>query len=621
MADSSFRDPNSDLVVFKRRLVLALAFVVLLASIILVRYYNLQVLEHSTYATQSDANRIKTQPLPPRRGLIYDRNGQLIADNQPVFNLTLVPELIDDFDEQLTQLRKLVEITDADIKEYKQRLRRHRRPFEPVVLAHKLTSKERAKLAVNEYLWSGVEVRAQLVRNYPFKGLFSHSVGYVGRINERELARVDQATYASLHSIGKIGVEKVYEPILVGKQGSQDVETDARGRVLRVLDHVEPTAGSTLELHLDANLQHLADRALGDHRGAVVAIDIATGGVLAAVSKPTFDPNMFVTGISFKEYAALRDDLDIPLFNRIMQGQYPPGSTVKPIIALAGLVNKTITTRTTVLDPGYYILPGEERRFRDWKPKGHGHRINMHQAIAMSCDTYYYDLGYRLGIDKLSSFVGMFGLGERTGVEMTSERPGLLPSREWKRGARGLPWFPGDTLNVSIGQGDMLTTPMQLAASTAILAAKGRQIKPMMIKSIDGVEVPQEGTGRPDIVLENDEYWDVVFKAMEAVNHSYYGTARRIGENSAYRIAGKTGTAQVVGIGQDEKYDELELEERKRDHALYVGFAPANNPVIAVSIIVENGEGGSSVAAPLARIVFDGYLLDERGQLRFGGNE
>ncbi len=619
MADSSFRDPNFDLAIFRRRIILAMTFVLILASIIVYRYYDLQVVQHGTYATQSDANRIKTQPLPPRRGLIYDRNGQLIADNQPVYNLTIVPELIDDFDKLVGELRQYVEITDDDVNEYKKRLRRHRRPYEPVVISHKLNSIERSKLAVNEYLWSGVEVRAELVRHYPFKGLFAHSVGYVGRINERELRQIDPEIYASLHTIGKTGVEKIYEEQLVGQQGSQDVETDARGRVLRVLDQVAPTAGSTLQLHLDANLQHLADRALGDRRGAVVAIDVATGGVLAAVSKPAFDPNLFVTGISFKDYAALRDDRDIPLFNRMMQGQYPPGSTVKPIIALAGLVNGTVTTATKVRDPGYYILPGEERRFRDWKPKGHGHSINLHQAIAMSCDTYYYDMGYKLGIDKMSSFIGMFGLGERTGVEMTSERPGILPSREWKRGARGLPWFPGDTLNVSIGQGDMLMTPMQLASSTAILAGKGRQVKPMMVKAINGVDVQQEGTGRPDVTLENDKHWNTIFKAMEAVNHSYYGTARQVGQNSSYRVAGKTGTAQVVGIGQDEKYDELELEERQRDHALYVGFAPADNPVIAVSVIVENGEGGSSVAAPLAKVVLDGYLLDEQGQMRFIG--
>jgi len=618
---NAFQETNADIVILKRRLVLAMLFVLGLASVIIARYYNLQVVEHDTYATQSDANRIKSQPIAPRRGLIYDRNGQLLATNQSVYNLTIVPELVKDFDQLVEQLRRWVEITDEDIREYKQRLRRHRRPYEPVVLAHKLNSIEQAKLAVNEYLWPGVEVRAELVRFYPFKELFAHTIGYVGRINERELARIDPDIYASIHTIGKIGIEKVYEDMLVGRQGSQNVETDARGRLLRVLDQVDPEAGSELQLHLDANLQHLAHRALGDRRGAIVAIDIATGGVLAAVSKPSFDPNMFVTGISFKEYAALRDDIDIPLFNRIMQGQYPPGSTLKPIIGLAGLEYGTVTPNTKVADPGYYIIPGEERRFRDWKPEGHGHRINLHQAIAMSCDVYYYDMGYRMGIDRMSSFMAQFGVGERTGVDLTSERPGILPSREWKRGARGLPWFPGDTLNASIGQGFMLATPMQLASTTAILAAKGRQLKPMMVKAIDGVEQPQEGTGRPDIVLKDASNWGRIVKAMEAVNHSYYGTARKIGANSSYRIAGKTGTAQVVGIGQDEKYDELELEERKRDHALYVGFAPANNPVIAVALIVENGEGGSSVAAPLAKVVFDGYLLDEQGQMRFSAGE
>lgn len=611
MADyEHIKDHFSEARIFTRRLIVVVIAIVCLLGVLLARFYNLQVVNYRDYVTRSDSNRVQVQPIPPTRGLIYDRNGILLADNRPSYTLTIIKERVKDLEQTLAILDGLIEFKDEELEKFHKQLKQRRRPFEAVPLRYRLSEPEIARLAVNEYRLSGVEVKAELVRHYPLGELTAHSVGYVGRINDRELGGFDEEQYrrySGTHTIGKIGLEKYYEDLLLGDVGYQNVETNARGRVLRVLERTDPVPGANLVLHFDSLLQQVAFEALGERRGSVVALDVNTGGVLAMVSTPSYNPNLFVTGISFKDYRVLNQSLDLPLFNRSIQGQYPPGSTIKPMLGLAGLHYNYIDANYSVRDPGYYQLEGEERLYRDWKRKGHGSRIRLKQAVVESCDTYYYDLAFRMGIDNIHNFGSHFGLGEKTGVDVPSERGGIWPSRDWKRRARGLPWFPGDSLNVGIGQGDVLTTPMQLAVMTATLASQGKQMQPQLVARVDDEAVAPAMVDGVDV---GEGHWQQIFDAMEAVVHSQRGTAQSIRYGIDYKIAGKTGTAQVVGIAQGEEYDSEALAERQRDHALFVAFAPVDNPKIAVAVIVENGEKSSS-AAKIARKVFDAYLQAE----------
>ena len=602
-----FKDYHREARLFWGRALLAGAMVILLLLILVYRFYTLQVVHFEDYTTLSERNRVHVLPIPPTRGLIYDRNGELLAENRPSYTLSVVQERVPDLAETLAILSELVAITPTDIEKFYDQLRQRRRPFDAVPLRYGLTEEEIARLAVNEYRLDGVEVEAQLVRHYPHGDLFAHSVGYVGRINERELAGFDEEQhrrYSGTHSIGKIGLERFYESFLLGEVGYQHVETNARGRVLRVLERNDPTPGQDVVLHLDVALQREALAALEEQRGAVVAIHVPTGGVLAAVSAPSFDANLFVTGISFRDYRELNQSLDLPLFNRFLQGQYPPGSTIKPVVALGGLHHDIVTVEDTVYDPGYYQLRNDDRLYRDWKRQGHGPAVDLKQAIVESCDVYFYDLGFNMGIDLMHSFGAQFGLGELTRVDLPSERRGLWPSREWKRSARGLPWFPGDSLNVAIGQGDVLATPLQLAVMTATLASGGVHVKPHLAARVGDRPLTPEIINR---VTVNEAHMQAVIDAMEAVMHSQRGTAQRIGRNAEFRMAGKTGTAQVVAIAQGEKYDSEALHERHRDHALFVGFAPLEDPQIAVAVLLENAES-SSAAAAVARRAFDHWL-------------
>ena len=422
---------------------------------------------------------------------------------------------------------------------------------------------------------------------------------------------MDEVNYSATNEIGKVGIEKYYENILHGRVGSQNVEANARGRVLRVLERNDPSPGADITLHIDAHLQKVAHDALGDERGAVVAIDPRTGGVITMVSTPSFDPNFFVGGISSRNYSLLRDSLDLPLFNRSLQGQYPPASTVKPLYGLAGLHYGTVTARTKIADPGWYKLPNDERLYRDWTWKnrkaGHAPFVDLETSIVESCDTYFYDLAYRMGIDKISTFMAPFGFGKKTGVDNTSERSGLLPSREWKNRVKRLPWFPGETLNVGIGQGYMLATPLQLATSTVAIANRGKHFSPRFLKRIGSDEIQAPELPFIDV---SDQHWDTIIQAMKNVVHGQKGTANKINRGAQYKMAGKTGTAQVISIAQDEEYDEEQIAKRKRDHGLFVGFAPVEDPKIVVAVIVENREDGARVAE-IARIVFDAWLLDQ----------
>ncbi len=580
-------------------------------SIVLVRLYVLQVVEFDHFATLSNSNRVRLKALPPSRGLIYDRNGVVLADNLPAYRLEIVREQVEDLDAVIDGLAELVEITEQDVKRFHQASER-RRPFESVPLLLNLNDDEVARLAVNLHRFQGAEINARLTRNYPLGKHAVHALGYVGRIDDNDLQKDELANYAGTSHIGKLGLEKFYEHDLHGMVGYQRVEVNAAGRTLRVLDENPPLSGNNLHLTIDSTLQQLAEDLFAEERGSVVALDPANGEILALVSMPSFDPNLFVSGISTGDYNALRESADRPLFNRALTGQYPPGSTSKPFFGLAGLEYSVVGEKQSIYCGGHYLLPNEERKYRDWKKEGHG-RMDLDAAITQSCDVYFYDLSYALGIDRMSAFMRQFGFGQRTGIDSTGERPGLMPSREWKRGARGMPWFPGETLITGIGQGAFLTTPLQLASATGALAMEGKRYRPHLVRRIEYPADSMELLIQPEI---SGEYkpkkhlnWRHVIDAMENVVHGLRGTAQRIGRGAQYRIAGKTGTAQVFGIAQDEEYEEEKVSKRLRDHALFVGFAPAEAPRIAVAVIVENGGHGSSVAAPIARRMMDAYLL------------
>ncbi len=612
MAAVQLKDHKKEDRLVRSRFVWAAVLLVLLTLVLIARLYYLQVILHQELATKSDENRIHLQAIPPTRGLIHDAEGRLLAENLPSYDLTLTRERVRDLDATLALLGQLIELDPDRLERFRKRIRL-RRPFEPVVLKPGLSEAEIARIAVHQYRLPGVEVQAQLVRHYPYGKALAHSVGYVGRINDRELAQVDPALYTGMDVIGKIGLERRYESDLLGLVGYQEVETDASGRVLRVLDRVDPQPGADLQLYLNLELQQAAIRALAGRRGAVVALDPNSGGVLAMASTPGFDPNLFVSGISGRDYAALRDDIDRPLYNRASMGEYPPASTIKPMMAVAALDSDTVTPEYKVFDPGYFQLPGDPHRYRNWKRSGHGW-VDLTKAVMVSNDIYFYDVAVKMGIDIIHDYMTRFGLGLRTGLDIREERPGLMPSRAWKRGARGRPWYPGETVIAGIGQGYMLVTPMQLALATAVIANRGHALRPRLVRAIDGAE--QAGEPLPPLEGVSERAWSQVVESMRRVVHDKKGTAYwSIGRSMHdYTMAGKTGTAQVVGIAQDAKYDAEALAERHRDHGLFTSFAPLEKPSIVVAVIVENG-GGGSAAAPVAKAVTDAWLLEIQPRL------
>lgn len=608
------KDHEKDARLVRRRVVVGAVAVLLLTCTLIARLYYLQVIQYEYHSTLSENNRVHVQPIPPTRGLIFDRNGLIIADNRPSFSLTVTRERAGDWKSVLDVIVEVLELTPDDRALFEKRMKQGRRPFEPVPVLFELTEEQIARIAVNQFRLPGVEVAAQLVRHYPQGAHFAHSVGYVGRINEKELKELDPINYSGTHHIGKTGIERFYEDTLHGEVGYEEVETNARGRVLRVLKRTDPKPGKDLVLTLDAHLQEAAENALGGRRGAIVAIEPSSGDVLAMVSQPSFDPNPFVTGISFKQYAELRDSIDRPLYNRVLRGLYPPGSTVKPMVAVSGLEAGVVTPDSRVFDPGYYQLPNYDHKYRNWNRSGDGW-VNLETAIMRSNDTYFYDLAHKMGIDRLHKSMSRFGFGQKVALDMFEETPGLMPSRDWKRSRYRQAWFPGETLILGIGQGYMQATPLQLAQATALMASRGKWIRPHLAKSIGG-ELPVDENPMPDIILRDPKYWDYARSGMEQVVHGARGTARKVGDTSVYRIAGKSGTAQVVAIKQGEKYDRSKVQERHRDHALFIGFAPADDPRIAVAVMVENGESGSGVAAPVVKQVMDAWLLGPDGQLK-----
>ncbi|MFY0990362.1 penicillin-binding protein 2 [Halomonas sp. C05BenzN] len=607
----TLKNAEQELRTFRVRSLLAVLLVFAMTALLMGRLVYLQVVQHEVYSTRSEKNRVRVEPLPPTRGLIYDRNGVLLAENRPTYNLTLVRERVDDLDATLTLLVDLLELSDEEIEAFRVRSRQRQRPFQPALLMSDLDEDQIARLAVNRHRLPGVEVEAQLLRYYPDAEIMAHALGYVGRINAEELQTLDAGRYAGTHFIGKTGVERFYEDALHGQSGLRKVETNARGRVLRELGRTDPVPGENLTLTLDKELQQLAYELLDGRRGSIVAIVPATGEILAMVSVPGFDSNQFVTGIDVASYRALQEDIDLPLFNRAIRGQYPPGSTIKPFLALAGLVEGAITPDKTIFDPGYYQLPNDSRRYRNWLRWGHG-RVDMERSIAVSNNTYYYSLAHDMGIDRLHENMSAFGFGQRVGHDIFGESTALMPSRDWKRGRFNQPWYPGETLSVGIGQGYWQVTPLQLATATAVLANRGQWVRPRMASRIGDEEVPVALPDTPeDIVLATEAWWDKVFSGMEKVLSGHEGTARRTGAGLEYRMGGKSGTAQVFSLGQDQRYDAEELAERLRDHALFMAFAPLEDPRIAVSVIVENAGGGSTHAAHLARAMTDAWLLED----------
>ena len=607
LRDNAISDPRQEQRVFSMRVMLSLFIVLGLTSIVLFRYFDLQINRHLDYVTNSNKNRIHIRSVAPTRGLIFDRHGQLLADNRPAFTLNIIPESAKDTDQLIARLETLLSISEKDIARFKRR-EKHSKGFAPVPLKYNLTEQERAILAVNSHLLKGTEVSAQLMRFYPQRELLTHTLGYVGRINDREIKNIDPESYRGTDFIGKIGLEKYYEETLLGKVGTEQVETDARGRVMRVLGKRDPVSGSNLTIHIDSQLQRVALDALKDERGALVAIDVKTGGILSMVSTPSYDPNLFTSGISQKQYDDLLNSPDRPLFNRALRGQYPPGSTVKPLFGLIGLQHKIYDMDYSIYDPGYFFMEGIKRPWRDHNADqgGHGYGVDLAEAIIESCDVFFYTTGVKTGIDLLSKESALFGLGDVTGIDLPGEKRGIMPTRAWKKDNRRQDWFNGDTINMSIGQGFMLTTPLQLAVMSARIASRGKTVIPKLLKSIDGENIAPEFA--PDPIQYDDKYWDYIHQAMVDVVHSEKGTARGISQGISYKLAGKTGTAQVISIHEKDKYDSSKIDKSKWDHALFVAFAPADNPQIALGLIVENGEHGSRTAAPIARKVIDTYL-------------
>jgi penicillin-binding protein 2 len=609
MRTGEIRDHLRESRLFGARLSVVAITVVTLVVILVLRLAYLQIINYRHFATLSQENRVNPVPISPVRGLILDRNGVVLAQNYPVLTLEIVPDQVDDMGELLDELGKIVTLNEKDLKLFAKQLRERPR-FESLTLRTHLTDEEAARFALVRHRLNGAELRARLERHYPLGALGVHAVGYVGRISEDDLETIDKNAYRGTQFIGKLGVEQSYEDTLLGKVGFEKVETDAHGRAIRVLERIAPVAGKNLYLNIDARLQEIAEQALGHFKGAVVAMDPKTGAVLTFASTPTYDPNPFVNGIDPASYAALRDNPDRPLLDRALNGQYAPGSTIKAFLGLAALASGVDPTKQ-IICPGWFSLPGSTHRFRCWKKDGHG-AVDLHEAVMESCDVYFYKLAVNLGIDRLTSYLAGDGFGNITGIDIDGESKGLLPSSEAKR-RHGQEWQPGETVIAGIGQGAVLVTPLQLATAMSGIANRGLRPQPRLVEAIEDpgtkLRTPLEQPAMASMGDYTPEQYAMMIHNLVDVVHGPKGTARGIGWNAPYKIAGKTGTAQVKGVGQGESYVASRTAERLRDHALFIAFAPAEDPKIAVAVIVENGGHGGSAAAPIARKIMDHYLL------------
>ncbi|MGB3726151.1 MAG: penicillin-binding protein 2 [Glaciecola sp.] len=608
----TIRDHSAEANLFARRAFFSAIFVVSLMLIILVNLYDLQVRQHEAYQTQSNGNRIKVLPVAPNRGLIYDRNGVILAENRPVFSLEIIPEDVDNLSETIAEIAELMDITPAEMARFQKERKRQRR-FKPVAIRQQLTHDEVALFSANQHKFSGVYIEARLSRFYPFRDTLTHMLGYVARINKRDLAKLkandEEANYAATHDIGKQGVEKFHERLLHGTVGFQQVEVNNKGRIIRVLNFEPPIPGKDIVLNIDIELQKKAQQELADRRGSVVITDVKTGGVLALYSSPSYDPNLFVHGISQTEYSKLLNSKYSPLLNRATQGRYPPASTIKPHLALLGLEEGVIDEQTEIRDKGVYQLRNVSHVWRDWKKGGHG-KVNVTKSVEVSCDTFYYDLAYRLGIDRIHDAMSQFGFGQFTGIDLYEESQANMPSRGWKRARFNEPWYIGDTISVGIGQSYWNTTPLQLANSLNILVNKGRKFTPTLLKGflVDGKVQNEPVMEQAAVVVKDDANWDLVLDSLYGTVNRNHGTAHTAYRGAKYIAAGKTGTAQLFSIAQDEEYEEENVNEYLRDNAMYIGYAPYDNPQISIAVAIENVGGGGSNAAPLARNVMDFYF-------------
>jgi penicillin-binding protein 2 len=589
-------------------------------GILVANLYNIQVNQYQDYKTRSNDNRIKVVPIAPTRGLIYDRNGVLLAENRPVFNLEITPEKIKNMDDTIARLQELIEISPERVERFN-RERRNTRRFKSVPILNQLTEEQVAVFSVNQHKFPGVEVTGTLKRFYPYGDVLTHVIGYVSRINDRDMRRLvreeKDANYQATRDIGKLGIERYYEDILHGTAGYQEVEVNSRGRVIRTLKFVPAIPGKDIVLNLDIDLQLYVHKLLDGRRGSAVVLDPEDNGVLAMVSSPSYDPNAFVHGISSKGYNALLNDKNRPLVNRATLGIYPPASTIKPFIAVAALQEGVITPNTTRNDPGYWKIPNSKTKpFRDWLRWGHG-TVDIVKAIEESVDTFFYQIAFDMGIDRLSSWMMMFGFGDYTGIDIHEESKANMPTRDWKMARHRVPWYQGDTIPVGIGQGYWTATPMQIAKATSVLVHEGEVIAPHLLRATIENGQPLETQSLSDIETYppitgvKQRFWDIGKEGMKLVNHGRKGTARRSFQGMSYLTAGKSGTAQVFGLKEDEEYNADEIAEHLRDHALFTGFAPLDDPKAIVTIVLENAGGGSSNGGPVVRRIFDHIVLGD----------
>ncbi|PKL95884.1 MAG: penicillin-binding protein 2 [Gammaproteobacteria bacterium HGW-Gammaproteobacteria-8] len=579
---------NQERATVNRRLGLLAALMLLALAGVLGRFAQLQLSDHAAYAARAESNRVRLQAIAPNRGLILDRYGRVLAENYPAYRLVMVPERVPDREQALDQVDRLVGLSEAEREQIRGRISRSRR-FQPIMIKGNLDEREVALLALERHRLDGLEIEPYLVRHYPYGEALAHVVGYVARLDESDLQRLDAGNYRATTHTGRTGLERYYEDRLHGSSGVERVETNAQGRMIRVLERTDPLPGEDLRISLDLDLQLTAFEALGEHPGAVIAMDIASGELLALVSKPGFDPNLFVNGISHEAYRELLESPYRPLFNRFLAGGYEPGSTIKPYIALAGLGAGAITADTRVFSSGVYRLAGHSREYRDWRKGGHGW-VNLEAALEQSVNAYFYDLANTIGIDRISRELALFGFGQPTGIDLPGETSGILPSRSWKRRTLNEAWFPGETLITGIGQGFTVATPLQLAYAVATLAGRGRAAPPRLLAT-DAAAVR---------VQHAPEDWDAVLAGMRAVVHGSRGTARAIAADLAVEIGGKTGTSQVFSRPDEGEIKPADLPWFLRNHALFIAFAPFDQPRIAIAVVAEHGGGGSSVAAPVA---------------------
>ena len=617
---SQIRDYTAEAKLFTRRAIVAFISILALVGVLLGNLYYIQVEQYQDYKTRSNDNRIKIVPIAPNRGLIYDRNGKLLASNRPVFNLEITPEKVADIDQTIAGLRKIVPISDEQVETFKKERLQTRR-FSSVPLLTQLSEQDVAKISVHQYKFPGVEVTAVLKRYYPYGSALTHVLGYVSRINDRDIRRLTEedkiSNYQATHDIGKIGIERFYENTLHGTSGYQEVEVNSRGRVIRTLKYVPPIPGKDLVLNLDIDLQQYAFKLMDKRRGSIIILDPKDNGVLAMISSPSYDPNAFVHGISSKAYNKLLNDPDRPLVNRATLGIYPPASTVKPLIAVAALTEGVITPETTRNDPGIWYIPNarSHKGYRDWSRWGHG-VVDVKKALEESVDTFFYQVAFDLGIDRLSKWMNKFGYGELTGIDLHEESSANMPTREWKRARHRTQWYQGDTIPVGIGQGYWTATPMQIAKALSVLVSHGKVRAPHLLRATIDKTAPSAKPvlspikTYPSITGVKESYWNLAEEGMHLVATGHRGTARRSFYGAKYEAAVKSGTAQVYGLKEGEKYNADDIAEHLRDHALLMGFAPLDDPKVIVSMVLENAGGGSGVGGPIARQIFDHVILN-----------